>query len=260
MKLRYVSALLATALVAAIGFGGTSESLHAAVKADLALYLPFDENQGNEASDISGNGHVAKFMGSPKWTAGKVGSAIQFDGQSYLEIADRANSGFDAVPALTIELWAKQDTHHDNGLVVKLTTVAFWPCSYNLETWSDTNVWFGVDQDAMAIASGGYPLKEWFHLAAVFDGKTKTQYLYLNGKKVKEGPAPTGVVPDGDKPVFIGTVDASNYRFQGAIDEVAIYSRALTAAEIQSDMAGIVLAVDAKERLATLWGSLKRVR
>jgi len=172
-------------------------------------------------------------------------------------VADSPNSGFDGVPALTVELWAKQDSHHDNGLVVKLTSGAFWPCSYNLETWSDANAWFGVDQDAFAIAAGGYPLKEWYHLAAVFDGKTKTQSLYLNGKKVKEGPAPTGTVPDGEKPLFIGTVDPTNYRFQGAIDEVAIYSRALTASEIQSDMGGIILAINAHDRLATRWGTLK---
>lgn len=243
--------------IAVVGMFGLGGWLRAASKADLVLYLPLDENKGTTAADVSGNGHVAQFIGAPKWTTGKIGSALQLDGQSYLEVADRPNSGFDGVSALTIELWAKQDSHHDNGLVVKLTTNAFWPCSYNLETWSDANAWFGVDQDAMAIAAGGYPLKEWYHLAAVFDGKTKTQALYLNGKKVKEGPAPTDKVPDGEKPLYIGTVDPNNYRFQGIVDEIALYNRALSAAEIQNDMAGIVLPVEAKGRLAVRWGSLK---
>ncbi|MBM3215581.1 LamG domain-containing protein [Candidatus Poribacteria bacterium] len=232
--------------------------IHAAPRADLKLLLPLDENKGNQAADLSGNGHVAKFVGTPKWTTGKIGSALEFDGQSYLEVADKADSGFDGVAGLTIELWAKQDAHHDNGLVVKLTTNAFWPCSYNLETWSDTNIWFGVDQDGMAISAGGYPLNQWYHLAAVFDGKAKTQQLYLNGKKVVEGAAPKDTVPAGDKPIFIGTVDANNYRFKGAIDEVAIYARALTAAEIGQDMSGIVLAVEPRDRLAIRWAALRQ--
>lgn len=208
-------------------------------------YLSLDENRG--AADVSGNGHVAKFIGAPKWTTGKIGAALQLDGQSCLEVADRANSGFDGVSALTIELWVKQETHRDNGL----TTNAFWPCSYNLETWSDANAWFGVDQDALAIAAGGYPLKEWCHLAAVFDGKA----LYLNG--IKEAPAPTDKVPDGEKPLYIGTVDPTNDRFPGVLDAIALYNRVLSAAEIQNDRAGIVLPVEAKGRLALRWGSLK---
>lgn len=247
----------AIALIGLSGFTGPTHCLNAASVEGLSLYLPLDENKGDASADMSGNGHVAKFVGSPKWTTGKLGAAVQLDGQSYLEVADAPKSGFDAVSALTIELWAKQDAHHDNGLVVKLTGGGFWPCSYNLETWSDSNVWFGVDQDGLAISAGGYPLNEWYHLAAVFEGKSKTQALYLNGKKVKEGPTPTDTVPDGDKPVYIGTVDPTNYRFQGAVDEVAVYSRALTAAEIQNDMAGITLAVDAKNRLAARWGALK---
>jgi alpha-N-arabinofuranosidase len=229
-------------------------------KPDLVLYLALEEGKGDTARDTSGNGNDGKLVGNPKWVAGKVGGALEFGGNAYVEVPDKKGSGLDGVPGLTIEAWVRQAAHHDNGIVVKLTTAAFWPCSYNLETWSDANMWFGVDVDAMAVSAAGYPLKEWFHLAGVFDGKQKKQYIFLNGKRVAEGPASVGTVPDGDKPVWIGTVDAVSFPFQGALDEVAIYSRALTDAEIQEDMRGIVLAVRSEAKLATRWAAMRRPR
>jgi hypothetical protein len=98
-----------------------------AAKEGLVLYLPFDGN----LEDASGNGNDGSVHGNAKWVDGKSGKAMEFDGATYVEIPDKANSGFDGVPGLTIEVWVKQSTHHDNGIVVKLTTAGqFWPCSY----------------------------------------------------------------------------------------------------------------------------------
>lgn len=235
-----------------------------AKKADLVLYLPFSENKGDVVKDASGNGNDGKLVNNPKWVAGKIGTALEFQANSYVEVADKKNSGLDGVEGLTIEAWVKQGTHHDNGIVVKLTTAAFWPNSYNLETWSDQKLWFGVDQDPFAISAGGYPLNDWFHFAGVFDGKAKKQYIYLNGKEVAKGDAPTGKVPDGEKPVWVGTVDPTNFPFKGILDEVAIYKRALTAAEIQEDINQGVLpaasVVQKEGKLSTVWGKLKKMK
>jgi hypothetical protein len=232
----------------------------AAEKPGLVLYLPFEEGKGDVAGDASGNGNDGKLINKPKWVTGQIGMALEFDGSNYVEAADQPNSGFDGVDGLTIEAWVKQGAHHDNGIVVKLTGAGFWPNSYNLETWSDANMWFGVFQDALAISAPNYPLNEWFHFTGVFDGKAKKQYIYLNGNEVAQGPAPTDTVPDGDQPVWIGIVDPNNFFFRGMLDEIAIYSRALTPAEIQQDMNGVILAVQSKDKLATTWGKVKRGR
>lgn len=235
----------------------TSPQAFAAAKAGLVLYLPFEDGKGDIARDASGNGNDGKLIKGPKWVAGQSGMALEFQGNSYVEVPDKPNSGLDGVDGLTIEAWVKQSAHHDNGIVVKLTGGGFWPNSYNLETWSDANMWFGVEQDALAISAPKYPLDKWFHFTGVFDGKAKKQSIYLNGKEVAQGNAPTNKVPDGDKPVWIGTVDPNNFFFQGLLDEVAIYSRALTEGEIQQDMRGVVLAVQSEGKLATTWGKLK---
>lgn len=232
-----------------------------AKKADLLLYLPFNEGKGDVAKDASGNGNDGKLIGGPKWVAGKVGIALEFQANTYVEVADKKGSGLDGVDGLTVEAWVKQSTHHDNGIVVKLTTAAFWPNSYNLETWSDQNLWFGVEHEPKAISAPGYPLNDWFHFSGVFDGKAKKQYIYLNGKEVAKGDVPSSVVPDGDKPVWIGTVDPSNFFFRGILDEIAIYKRALVAAEIQQDMnQGVdpgASAVQKHGKLAVTWGKIK---
>ncbi|MCH8293101.1 hypothetical protein IH992_18585 [Candidatus Poribacteria bacterium] len=61
-----------------------------------------------------------------------------------------------------------------------------------------------------------------------------------------------------DQPVRIGcSKDRPQYTFNGAIDEVAVFRRALSLDEIKQVMNGDLLAVSPKDRLATTWGSLK---
>lgn len=219
----------------------------------LELYLPFDGN----ADDASGNGNHGIINGSASWVDGKHGQSMQFDGATYVEVPDYPNSGFDGVPGLTIEVWAKQSTHHDNGIVVKLTEEGvFWPCSYNLETWSDTVAYFGVNEDTGEWIVGPYPLDEWYHLAGVFDNGEER--LYINGEDMGFIPDPSSIVPDGDLPVYIGCVDPNSYFFVGELDDVAIYSRALTQEEIQRDMGSIEPAsVESTGKITSTWATIK---
>ncbi len=81
---------------------------------------------------------------------------------------------------------------------------------------------------------------QWYHVAATLDGSTGTMSIYTNG--VLAGQTVTGVRPfgeliAGDSPgVGIGNLNdgLNNFPFTGDIDEISLYSRALTAAEIQS--------------------------
>jgi hypothetical protein len=70
------------------------------------------------------------------------------------------------------------------------------------------------------------------HLAATYDGTT--QRLYVNGVQVSSR-AQTGAILVTGSPLRIGGNSFAEY-FRGIIDEVRIYNRALSAAEIQADM------------------------
>ena len=78
------------------------------------------------------------------------------------------------------------------------------------------------------------PANTWTHLAATYDGSV--QRLYINGVQVASRNQ-TGPIAVSNGAVRIGGNAVWGEFFQGRIDEVRIYNRALSAAEIQQDMA-----------------------
>jgi len=78
------------------------------------------------------------------------------------------------------------------------------------------------------------PIGSWTHVATTYDGAT--QRLFVNGVQVASR-AQTGTIEVSDGALRIGgdTAFADEF-FQGAIDEVRVYNRALSAAEITADM------------------------
>src|SRR4029077_17273374 len=73
----------------------------------------------------------------------------------------------------------------------------------------------------------------WAHLAATYDGATMR--LYVNGVQVARR-AQTGPIATSTNPLQIGGDSLYGQYFAGRIDEVRIYNRALSVAEIQNDM------------------------
>lgn len=225
-----------------------------AVTKDLQLYLPFD----GDLKDLSPNKCIVNLNGKESWVDGKFKKAMQFDGATYLEVPDDKPGAFDNCPGLTIGVWVYQETHHDNGIVVKLLNPGvFWPCSYNLETWSDQLAYFDIGPDAGTYATTKYPLNEWYYLVGVFDGAKGEDRIYVNGVLGNKNPRKEPVVPDGKEPIFIGCVSPGQYFFKGALDDLVIYNRALTEAEISENMKGMVSAVNRQDKLTTTWSAIK---
>jgi hypothetical protein len=84
-----------------------------------------------------------------------------------------------------------------------------------------------------ALGSAGLPVNTWTHLAVTYDGQTLT--LYVNGAPAGSK-AQTGLVPTSAGVLRIGGNGIWPEWFSGLIDNVRIYNRALTQAQIQSDM------------------------
>jgi hypothetical protein len=85
---------------------------------------------------------------------------------------------------------------------------------------------------ANLMAPNPLPLNAWSHVAATYEGTVMA--LYVNGVQVASQ-AQSGAVATSTDPLTIGG-NSSGEDFAGIIDEVRIYSRALSANEIQSDM------------------------
>ena len=74
----------------------------------------------------------------------------------------------------------------------------------------------------------------WYHLACTYDG-TDLKF-YIDGNLTDTTTHVGGVIPNGGRDITIGGNDAWGEYFDGVIDEVHIYNRALSEAEIQALM------------------------
>jgi hypothetical protein len=215
---------------------------------DLVVYLSMDEGQGDLVADISGNGHDGEIVGDAQWIDGKYGRAIELvTAEAEIQIPD--DPALDQLQAMTVEIWVRQDTHQATGLIQK---GGDWPdISYLLQPWSDQQIYFGVQETASRAITkpGDYPLEEWYHLAGTYDGETLA--VYINGEEKASAPAPVDQMPDTTQPLQVGN------RLMGAIDEFVMYSRALTEAEIEKDVSGVVMPVERKGKLTITWGLLR---
>src|SRR6185295_11995350 len=92
-------------------------------------------------------------------------------------------------------------------------------------TYGGVNVFVG--------APSAIPLNTWTHLAQTYDGSTIR--LYVNGTQVASA-ARTGALQTTTSPLWIGGNNPYGEYFQGRIDDARVYSRALSASEIVTDM------------------------
>lgn len=169
--------------------------------AGLIGYWPFEDAGGAATVDASGNEHDARVDGATA-TGGKVGRGYAFDGRACIGVPDAALSP----PARTVMAWVQAA---GGGVAVGKTG------EYALT----------------APAAGG-----WHLVAATFDGATRR--LYVDGEPASVTAA--SAADDGGAGLGIGcsgvgsdgATAGATERFVGVIDEVSIYDRALSAAEI----------------------------
>lgn len=219
-----------------------------AVGQDMLVYLRMDDVAGDIVADASGNGRDGVITGAADIVAGQVGSALSVAAADEILIED--DGALDGIDALTVEMWIWMAEQQATGLIQKGSD---WGAnmSYLIQPWSDGSIYFGIKETASRAVTqaGDFPLSEWYHLAAVFDGSDLR--LYIDGELKSEAPSPVDVVPDTENPIQVGN------RFVGLMDDFVLYDRALTVDEIETDMSGAVLAVEPWGKLATLWGGLR---
>ena len=219
----------------------------------------FDENQGNTAQDSSGNGHIGNIKGA-KWVQGKIETALEFDGNgNIVEIPH--DKAFD-LTEYTASAWVKTEPNGKWQTVLGKEPIAGNPRNYGIFIAGNTNL-LGVNYTtggawktafSKTVAADG----KWHHVAATFDGKVLR--AYMDG--VMEGETKTEIPPDHNtEPMRIGRWGAPRGDYmEGIIDEVAIFSQALTEDEIQDITMNLrdALAVEASGKLAVTWGTLKQ--
>jgi hypothetical protein len=199
----------------------------------------FDEGTGSALTDGSGNVNTGIVSGAI-WTAqGKFGRALDFDGvNDWVTIADSAT--LDLTTGMTVEAWVYPTANAGDSWTTVLIKERAGGEVFSLYASADTNtpsvyvVSAGQPNTPLdARGTSPLPLNAWTHLAATYDGTTLR--LYTAGIEVASravgGPllTSTGALRIGGNAVW-------GEFFQGRIDEVRVYDRALTQAEIVADM------------------------
>jgi Concanavalin A-like lectin/glucanases superfamily/Bacterial Ig domain len=200
----------------------------------LVAAYGFDEGVGTAVADASGHGHGGTVEGASWTREGKFGSALAFDGtHDWVTVADA--SDLDLSQGMTLEAWVRP-----SALGTSWRTVLFKERSggvvYSLYAnqssgLPDGQVYIGGEQNATG--SVQLPLATWTHLAVTFDGASLR--LYVDGTLTRTT-AVSGAMSGSDGPLRIGGNAIWDEWFDGLIDELRIYNRALSPTEIQTDM------------------------
>jgi chitodextrinase len=193
----------------------------------------FDAGTGTTASDDSGNGHTGTLSNAGWTAAGKFGGALSFNGSSsYVTVPDGAALDFST--SLTLEAWVYPTASGagSSGILAKERTGGGLP--YGVETTGgNPDAYVNAGGTTVASSSAALPLNTWSHVASTFDGTTLR--LYVNGTQVASTPAVGPIAASAD-PLRIGADLTWGEYFDGRIDNVRVYNRALAAAEVQTDM------------------------
>lgn len=193
----------------------------------------FEEASGTTTADASGNGNAGTLAGgTARTTAGRFGSALLFDGTDDLvSVAD--SPSLDLTTAVTVEAWVYPTTTSGwRTVALKERTGYFsWALYSNTASLQPSGrVFTTADLDA----TGGAALaaNRWTHLAMTYDGSAVK--LWVDGVQAATRPV-TGAMPVSDLPLRIGGNRIWREWFKGRIDEVRVYPRALSQAEVQAD-------------------------
>jgi hypothetical protein len=197
----------------------------------------FGEGIGTGTADGSANGNGGTLVNGPLWTAaGKYGTAINFDGSNdFVRVPD--SPSLDIGLAGTIEAWVKLDRLNLwHGVVAKADANRNQSHNYALEV-NKTNRWMcilGNGISSITLQSPAAPqTNQFYHVACVWNG-TSVQ-LYVGGTPVASTLQLLTPLAN-TSPLYIGQFGGNTDRLDGTIDEVRIYKRALTQAEVQADM------------------------
>ncbi len=202
---------------------------------DLISWWPGDGN-GN---DIAGTNNGTLINGTT-FVAGMVGQAFSLDGVDD-EVLVPHNSNQNTGGQITIDAWVNPSSYgHGRPIAQKRSSSNVG--GYTFETthspWGPDNglqfvIWIGGTPYTVQTLANVVAVDTWQHIAATFDGVTMK--IYVNGIE-KASTLVSGVIDASTDPLVIGrnVVYPLSYLWQGFIDEVELFNRALSQAEIQA--------------------------
>lgn len=232
--------LLASVVLASLGTARTNARIAAGQAFEGNLYRTmllagewrFDEETGTgPARDTSGFNANGALHGPPAYVDGLYGSALSFDGNDYVQV--NYNSRLDTPSAFTMSVWAKSSqmgsAYTDIGFILDMGFFANRGYGMYLNPGNDKMTAY-YNNNAASISCADTLDTGWHQYTLTYNG-TQMKF-YCDG--VLRGTTSVGVGTIDNLPLRIGTQSKSLARYwRGIIDNVRIYSQALTAHEIE---------------------------
>jgi Concanavalin A-like lectin/glucanases superfamily len=193
----------------------------------LVGYWSFNEGGGTTATDFSGNENTGTLTGGPAWTSGKFGRALSFDGSNNIAISTPHGLN---ITSVTQSAWVYFPVSVTAGWQTIVEYGRYGLNHYGLWKSNNANAFHcNVNETTIDFTTIIVP-KTWYHVACTFDQISGNIYIYLNG--IQEGTIGNASLSSNSSPMTIGSNNDPDEFFPGKIDEVRIYSRALSATEI----------------------------
>ena len=234
----------------------TSPSYAAVDDKSLVLYLSFDDVEGNTAEDGSVHGNDGELVANPKLVDGQFEStALEFDGAKSQYVKVPINDTLQLREKFSIAFWVKRGNNQIrewNYMVAAGELV--WATIFNNNT-KKTYLWSKAPGWAQKGITNEDQPEDWVHLTVTHDIDSDVS-IYYDGKKVGGGAKPPAIIEIGGS-IMVGARHPGSEFFTGTIDEVYLFNRVLTQAEIDAIRTGVFLPVEPKGKLATTWGAIK---
>jgi len=216
---------------------GPAFSAMAGLDPTLMGWWAFDEGAGTVAMDGSGNGNDGVLNGDPSWITGPLGGALDFSGTN-------SNVRAPHIPlderSFTIAMWVNlgQNTAEhiafcqgpgstNNGLHLRLGGGGNPPAG---------GINMGFYANDLVTGGGILELGTWYHLGFVYDIDAQEKRIYVGGSLELDGASTPFLGTTQD--TIIGSWNDGQW-FEGKIDDVQVYHRALAEAEVAKIMWGL---------------------
>ncbi len=233
-------------------FGATALNLK---DKELLLYFSLNEGKGDAIEDMSPTGNKGELVGDADWVDGKFGKALEFTEAGevkvpYIELNEKS---------FTVTMWVKPAlSGGDQQCVFSQTQVNAQNTSLHYRIYNNGTVRMGFYSNDLD-APSAVKADKWAHICFWLDVKGKSRQIYIDGESVAEDAGKAGIEylgASGD--TMVGSWGATGQKFNGIIDEVMVWDRALSEDDIKRSMEDLATApVDPADKLATTWATVK---
>ena len=208
----------------------------------MVAWWPLDETSGTTAVDIAGVPNNGTHFGGPVPVSGKVAGALSFDSvDDYVEVANQSELNF-GTGDFSIDAWVlTNDSVAVATIADKRSGTNANPLGYSLYLWNGQlglqladNSGFNNYNSSAFVADG-----QWHHIAVTVDrNDTSGLRFYVDGNLVDTSdPTPYNgsLTNTGVFRIASHSYDQdTNFMFEGVVDELELFNRALTAGEVNS--------------------------